>query len=78
MLQAGTLENRGSARCQFSMLLGPGGQGVEAGHPKNVSFSSGPAGWPVGGRKELHDQMFPRAQPMVPHLCPQAGAMSGK
>ena len=44
MLQAGTLENRGSARCQFSMLLGPGGQGVEAGHPRNVSFSPQPAG----------------------------------
>lgn len=44
MLQAGTLANRGPARRQFSMLLRPGGQGVEAGHPRNVSFSPEPAG----------------------------------
>lgn len=40
MLQAEALETRESAKRQFTVLIGVwrGTQGVEAGHPRDVSF----------------------------------------
>ena len=80
MLQAEALETRGSARRQFSVLMGSGGarRELRPAIPGVCTSSRGSRESPVGGKKEPRDQMFPGAQPMAPLLCFQQEKMSGK